>query len=312
MSTSYLNLELSNIRSRTRKFMAASVVLHAVLFICLYLTRSVSPEAEGLVEVTWLTPVERVSPAAKSVVPPVRQTIVQKSSVHKTEEHFVRPTHEADIVPQPQISKVAEDKLKKQLVSLQRDAVQKNTQIAMVTVPSSLTSPTLAGVAPDEKEPGAPGDLARATAGSNQPVELQREPVRTSTPALAGVEAPEVQTRPQPAKPTDTAVSRTVAGASLSGPVADRPLISYSTPAYPEWAKRECVEGSPTIYFVVLPDGRVKESVVVQKTSGFDDFDRNAIEALLTWRFEPLRGDQSGEQWGTITFHFRLNNARSN
>jgi protein TonB len=292
--------------------MAASIVFHAVLFICLYLMHSMSPEAEGLVEVTWMAPVKRVSPAAKSVTPPTQQAVVQKSSVHKTEEHFVRLTQEADVVPQPQISKVAEDKLKKQLASLQRDAVQKHTQIAMVAAPSALTSPTLAGVAGDETEPGVPGELTRATAGTNKPVELQREPVRTSKPALAGAEAPEVHTRPQPAKPADTAVSRTVAGASLSGPVADRPLISYSTPAYPEWAKRECVEGSPTIYFVVLPDGRVKESVVVQKTSGFDDFDRNAIEALLTWRFEPLQGDQSGEQWGTITFHFRLNNARSN
>ncbi len=312
MSTSYLNLELCNIRSRTRKFMAASAVLHVAFFIFLYLARSIAPDAEALVEVTWLTPVESASPAARSVTPPTQRAVIQKSSVHNTEEHFVRPVEEADVVPQPQISRVAEDKLKKQLVSLQRDAVQKNTQIAMVSVPSALTSPALAGVAHDETERGAPGELARATPGGNQPVELQREPVRASKPALAGIEAPEVQTRPQPAKPADAAVSRTVAGASLSGPVADRPLLSYSTPVYPEWAKRECVEGSPTIYFVVLPDGRVKESVVVQKTSGFDDFDRNAIEALLTWRFEPLRGDQSGEQWGTITFHFRLNNARSN
>lgn len=312
MSTSYLNLELNNIRSRTRKFMTASIVFHSVLLICLFLTRHVSPEAEGLVEVTWMAPVERISPAAKSVTPPVEQAAVQRSSVHKTEEQFERPMQQADVTPQPQISKVAEDKLKKQLTSLQRDASQKHTQIAMVTAPSALTSPALAGIASDETEPGAPVELSRATSGSNKPVELQREPVGTSRPALAGAEAPVVNNRPQMAEPDDDAVSRTVAGASLSGPVADRPLISYSTPDYPEWAKRECVEGSPTIYFVVLPDGRVKESVVIQKTSGFDDFDRNAIDALLTWRFEPLQKDQSGEQWGTITFHFRLNNMTSN
>jgi TonB family protein len=97
---------------------------------------------------------------------------------------------------------------------------------------------------------------------------------------------------------------------TLTGQIADRPLITYGRPVYPEWAKREGVEGSSTIYFVVLPDGSVKERVVVQKTAGFEDFDENAIEALLAWRFEPLRGSNPGEQWGTITFHYRLSEAQ--
>jgi TonB family protein len=66
------------------------------------------------------------------------------------------------------------------------------------------------------------------------------------------------------------------------------------------------VEGSVTIYFVVLPDGRVKENIMLQKTSGFSDFDDNALNALKMWRFKPLEGGATGEQWGTITFHYRL------
>ena len=97
-----------------------------------------------------------------------------------------------------------------------------------------------------------------------------------------------------------------MAGASLAGPIADRKVLSTDVPDYPEWAKREAVEGSVTLYFVVRPDGTVKENVVVQKTAGFGEFDDNARAALLAWRFEPLHGGRTGEQWGTITFHFRL------
>jgi TonB family protein len=107
----------------------------------------------------------------------------------------------------------------------------------------------------------------------------------------------------------DAAARRTVAGASLAGPIADRRVLSTVVPDYPDWAKREAVEGSVTLYFVVRPDGTVKENVVIQKTAGFGEFDDNARTALRAWRFEPLHGGRTGEQWGTITFHFRLRDA---
>ena len=58
--------------------------------------------------------------------------------------------------------------------------------------------------------------------------------------------------------------------------------------------------------FSVLADGRVKPDIRVERGSGHADFDRNAVEALRDWRFEPLPAGRSGEQWGVITFHFRL------
>ena len=72
--------------------------------------------------------------------------------------------------------------------------------------------------------------------------------------------------------------------------------------------EREGIEGAVDLYFIVLPDGTVKENVLVQKTSGFEDFDTNAIKALLAWRFEPVDGGRTGEQWGAITFEYRLSN----
>ena len=69
--------------------------------------------------------------------------------------------------------------------------------------------------------------------------------------------------------------------------------------------ERDAVEGSVTLYFVVRPDGGVKENVLVQKTAGFEDFDENARGAAHV-EVQPLREGRTGEQWGTITFHFRL------
>jgi len=90
------------------------------------------------------------------------------------------------------------------------------------------------------------------------------------------------------------------------GPVADRALLAHEKPIYPEWAKSQAVEGSVTLYFVVRPDGRIKENIMVEKTSGFEEFDLNAIRALRGWKFEPVPAGATGEQWGRITFHFRL------
>jgi TonB family protein len=95
----------------------------------------------------------------------------------------------------------------------------------------------------------------------------------------------------------------------LAGPIADRPVTAYTRPAYPEWAKRDAVEGSVTLYFIVRPDGAIRENILVQKTAGFEDFDESARAALRLWRFAALREGRTGDQWGTITFHFRLREA---
>jgi len=126
-------------------------------------------------------------------------------------------------------------------------------------------------------------------------------------PTLASAPAPKATSAS--AEPANTgAVSgrRTLSGASIAGPIADRPVLSYRKPVYPDWAKKEAVGGSVTLYFIVRPDGTVKENVLVQQTAGFEDFDESARTALKAWRFAPLAAGRTGEQWGTITFHFRL------
>ena len=60
-----------------------------------------------------------------------------------------------------------------------------------------------------------------------------------------------------------------------------------------------------TLSFLVAPDGRVRPNVVVEKTSGHEEFDQNARRALSNWLFAALDGS-GADQWGTITFNFRL------
>ncbi|NIO28567.1 MAG: TonB family protein [Candidatus Latescibacteria bacterium] len=234
---------------------------------------------------------------------------MEKPSVHEKREHFKREHPLADVVLEPQSQEVVEDKLKERLAVLQRKKTDKPSKVVALTPSSPVGRPTLAGFANEARSKDRPKDLTRHKPTGSAPVELKRSPEKIQRSTMLATPIPEKTVKPVESDKPDTQAQRTIAGASLTGPVADRPLISFTKPEYPDWAKQEAVEGSVTIYFVVLPDGRVKENVMVQKTSGFGDFDENAINALLAWRFEPMKKGTVGEQWGTITFHYRLSDS---
>ena len=59
-----------------------------------------------------------------------------------------------------------------------------------------------------------------------------------------------------------------------------------------------------TVRFQVLPDGSVKAGAIIQKTSGFPEIDRRALDALRRWRFEPVPSGAGPEVWGRVTFRF--------
>ena len=57
-------------------------------------------------------------------------------------------------------------------------------------------------------------------------------------------------------------------GHFIEGDVADRELVLWELPVYPEWAKVEAVEGTVRLRFVVAPNGEVKRNVMIERTSG--------------------------------------------
>jgi TonB family protein len=316
MNEKFLTLEFSAIERSTRRSMAISTAVHAAIMLLLIFSHKAASESAGLTEITWI---DEATLAAEQAAPPVAREETKSAPVEEvkqkaanaaeTPEHFERPLQRAEVAPRPQTRAVA-DILSDKIDAIQQDGNADRTRIASLVPPPKVGTPTLAGVTTAEARPASnPSALSRdAKPAAGPPVALQRTDSRAGTPVAAVPVAKPDVARPGPSASTTDTASRNLAGAQLVGPVANRPLISYEVPRYPEWAKRDGVEGSVTLYFYVLPDGRIKENIVVERTSGFSDFDTGAMDALRQWKFQALPG--SGEQWGRTTFNYRLSDAQ--
>jgi len=307
-----LHLDLELARQRTRKTMAVSLIVHALILFWITTIKSAVADLPVVTEVLLLEPGDLLAaPAAAAVAPaPMQSQTVQGMAVQSPQDvHFTRQAPDADVSLEPHVDTALQDQLNSRLAALQQN---KPTPIGTATGSvSALFGSGPATVGTPGGTGTAPVKLTRGGGGNGPALELSRggtpgAPAALSAATVSG--AGKSQTS-APANAGEGTAQRTIAGASLAGPIADRPVLFYSLPTYPDWAKREAVEGSVTLYFVVRPDGLVKENILVQKTAGFGDFDENARNALRAWRFEPLKGGRTGEQWGTITFHFRLRSA---
>ena len=310
MTALTLRLDLDQARERTRWTMTVSFMGHALLLLWIMLHRGAAPAIPPLTEITFLEPGSPAS-SPSSPAPPAaaRETIQGLAARSNADVHFQRQASRSEIEPDPQKSWAFQDRLDARLAAMQTE-----TQVTPRAVAS--TTPTKffgSGVTPSTVPGGGIGTpvaLSRGGGGSGAPLPLSHGGGMGGAPTLATVRGSGTGAATSaPARAGDSSARRTIAGASLMGPIADRPVLSYSVPIYPEWAKHDAVEGAVTLYFVVRPDGGVKENVLVQKTAGFEDFDDNARVAIRSWRFKALTGGQTGEQWGVITFHFRLRDA---
>ena len=304
MSRSMLALEISGIDRRTRRWIGVSLGIHLLLVLLVPLLPESPPAPEKIVEVTWLEPVAPSPPPAPAASPaPKAEPTPTRPAPRASKVHFARPTEEAVAAPRPQELAATRDRLRERLTSLQQTTAQA-LPMASLAAATAPAMPSLAGL-PEATGPRRSVDLTRGAA-DGPPIELARTPTPSAAaPALQRLSEPVPRAESRPA--TTAGPSREVlAGIRLAGPVADRPLKSYAAPEYPEWAQRELVEGTVQLTFFVLPDGRVKENVMVEKTSGVEDFDRNAVRALQRWRFAALPAGATGEQWGSIRIEFRL------
>jgi colicin import membrane protein len=91
---------------------------------------------------------------------------------------------------------------------------------------------------------------------------------------------------------------------TLDGPVGARRVLKRAVPTTPDWVGARNLDLTVTIRFQVLPDGAVKPGAVIQKTSGFPEIDRRALDALRKWRFEPAPDGDASEVWGRASFRF--------
>jgi TonB family protein len=94
-------------------------------------------------------------------------------------------------------------------------------------------------------------------------------------------------------------------GIEIEGPLADRKVVNYEIPEFPQWAKDQGVlEASVAIRFWVDKAGVVLPNMRVENTSGYGRLDRLAMDSLSKWKFAPLISEE--KQWGVITFRFLL------
>ena len=96
-------------------------------------------------------------------------------------------------------------------------------------------------------------------------------------------------------------------GFEIGGPIGDRKIISRKLPEYPAWAEEKGITAAVQIYFTVKPDGSIRPSMRVQRSSGYSELDDLAKKALLNWRFSPASVSDESVAWGVITFRFTLN-----
>ena len=92
----------------------------------------------------------------------------------------------------------------------------------------------------------------------------------------------------------------------ITGPLKDRTIVKPVLPDYPSWAQAQGIEAAVILQFSVLPNGKVKYQVVVRRTSGYPRLDNEAIKALRSWQFAPLKDGSNRTEVGTITFNFTL------
>ena len=299
-------------RRRARASMAVSMGVHALLLAWIVFFSPATRAVDKLTEITLIDPSELDAAAAapSQVAAAAPASIGAPTSgaaaEHTREERFQRTSRPADLTPESPLADVVQDRLAARLATMQSAAnVPSAGAVSAAASPWTAAPATIPGTGGTGSAPVA---LRRGGGTSGPPLALNRGGGGGGTslgPAMAAMPS-SVARESEPARGGESTAKRTLAGATLMGPIADRDVIQQTTPIYPDWAKREAVEASVTLYFVVRPDGSVRENVLVQKTAGFEDFDENARAALRAWRFEALRDGRSGDQWGTITFHYKI------
>jgi len=95
--------------------------------------------------------------------------------------------------------------------------------------------------------------------------------------------------------------------ADIEGQLSARGIKRKVFPSYPDWAKRQGVEGTVKYRISVLPNGLLRDNAALDQTSGYREMDKIVYDALIQWEFEPLPPEVGQvEQEGVITFIFNF------
>ena len=174
------------------------------------------------------------------------------------------------------------------------------TGVGMATAPSGLD--LREGASPARRASGFTGGGPSIGYSKGSGISLAEGPV--GRPKTAALPVAPVQSAPKPS--ADIVAADSKKAVSIAGPLAGRKILSMVLPVYPEWAKAKGIEADVLIRFFVGPEGRVQERMLIERTSGYKELDDICMEALQKIVFVPLPAGSKEEQWGIITFRFRL------
>ncbi|AYC32809.1 energy transducer TonB [Pseudomonas cavernae] len=125
------------------------------------------------------------------------------------------------------------------------------------------------------------------------------KPVPPPKPAPKPVEQPPV---PKPVAPTPPPA----APAPVTPPSASAGYLRNPAPEYPSLAQRRGWEGTVLLRVHVLANGRPSE-IQVQISSGREQLDKAAVQAVKRWTFVPAkRGEVAQDGWVSVPIDFKL------
>jgi TonB family protein len=184
---------------------------------------------------------------------------------------------------------------------------QRQEAVALKAIGSMTVTPARRGVVPAVLQEATPQQEGRLEKAIKEFLPAAPEPVQLQPRAA---EPPPMMKKLETAPPV--APKRTVGiqeekkkTVEIEGPLADRKVVSYDIPQFPDWAKqRNIIEAEVKILFYVDPEGNVLSDLRVEHTSGYGQLDRLSMESLRRWKFAAI--NTSERQWGRITFRFIL------
>ena len=117
--------------------------------------------------------------------------------------------------------------------------------------------------------------------------------------------APPVAAAPV-AAPAAPAAPPAPAAPSIELPSSDASYLNNPKPVYPAVSKRLGEQGKVMLRVLIGTDG-LPQKVEVKQSSGFERLDRQAIDAVMRWRFVPGKRNGVPEaMWNLVPINFVL------
>ncbi|WP_312301987.1 energy transducer TonB [Diaphorobacter nitroreducens] len=202
------------------------------------------------------------------------------------------------------------------LWALQSGLVRKTAEIIIpaevlsefIAPPAPPAPPVPPAPPPPKPAPAPPKPVAPKPRPAPMPVAV---PDPTPAPAApTGVVEPQPPAPPVAAAPVAApaapAAPPAPAAPSIELPSSDASYLNNPKPVYPAVSKRLGEQGKVMLRVLIGTDG-LPQKVEVKQSSGFERLDRQAIDAVMRWRFVPGKRNGVPEaMWNLVPINFVL------